>query len=117
MAIRITYNNNTIQSIGKTKDLEIMPDDRQTLVKTIGGGVTVEDYGVCANGEVISLNAVFDATAYNTLTNYWSNRTLVNVVLDDGTIINNARIVIKSVKYYDELLNRYKTVSLEVWRV
>ena len=116
MAIRISYNNNTITSIGKTKDVEFIPDDRQTLVKVVGG-VVVEDYGVCVNGEVISLNAVFDATAYSTLTNYWSNRTLVNVVLDDGTIINNARIVIKSVKYYDELLNRYKTVSLEVWRV
>lgn len=116
MAIRITYNNNTIQSIGKTKDLEIMPDDRQQIVKVVGG-VAVEDYGVCADGEIISLSAVFDASTYSTLVGYWSNRTLVTVTLDDGTVINNARVVIKSVKYYDELLNRYKTVALEVWRV
>ena len=111
----------TIKSIGRSDGLEFTPDDRQQLVKTFNSSgnstVTVEDYGVVANGEVISFSAVFSATDYSTLLGYWTNRTLVTVVLDDGTTISNARVVVKSVKYYDDLLNQYKTVTLEVWRI
>lgn len=115
--IQITYNNNTIKSIGRTTDVEIVPDDRQEIVKTIGG-VVVEDYGVIANGEIISLSAVFSENDYNnTLLNYWSNRTKVTVTLDDGTIINNARIVIRRTQFANEVLNQYKKVYLEVWKV
>ena len=121
MAIRITYNGNTISSIGKTEDLEFTPDDRQEIIKTVTSSgtasVTVEDYGVVANGEVISLSAVFSSADYNTLKTYWSARNRVNVVLDDGTTINNARLVIRGTKYYDNLMPQYKTVNLEVWKV
>lgn len=116
MAIKITYNNATISSIGRADDVDYTPDDRQELVKIIGG-VTVEDYGVCADGEVISLSAVFSDADYATLKTYWSGRTLVTVELEDGTIINNARVVIRRTTYYDALLPRYKKVQLEVWRV
>lgn len=111
----------TIRSIGRCNDLEFVPDDRQTLVKTFGStgtpSVTVEDQGYCANGEVISFSAVFSATDYATLKSYWSARTLVTVVLEDGTTISNARIVIRRVQYYDKLMPQYKLVNIEVWRV
>lgn len=111
----------SIRSIGRSSDLEIMPDDRQQLVQTVtntgASSVTVEDYGTVANGEVISLTATFSASAYSTLRGYWTNRTPVSVILDDGTAISNARIIIKRVQYYDDLLNQYKKVSLEVWRI
>lgn len=117
MAIKI----GTIQSIGSSQNLERIPDDRQTLVKTVTNNgtpsVTVEDYGVVANGEVISCSAVFSATDYTTLLGYWTNRTQVRVELDDGTVITNARIVLRRSSYYDNLINSYKTVQLEVWRV
>lgn len=112
MAIRI----GTIGSLGKTRDLEIIPDDRQALVQTIGG-VVVEDYGVVADGEVISMSAIFSAADYETLKSYWSTRQLVTVTLDDGTVIQNARVVIKRVRYADDLFNAYKEVNFEVWRV
>lgn len=105
-----------IKSIGRTDGLDIAPDDRQELVKIIGG-VTVEDYGVVADGEVISFSAVFAATDYETLRGYWSSRTLVRVVLDDGKVIDNARVVVRRTTYADDLLNSYKKVQLEVWRV
>lgn len=117
MAIKI----GTIESVGSTNNLERLPDDRQQLVKTVTNNgtpsVTVEDYGVVANGEVISCSAVFSATDYATLLNYWSGRTQVNVTLDDGTTISNARVVVRRSSYYDNLLNGYKLVQLEIWRV
>jgi hypothetical protein len=119
--IQITYNNSTIKSVGRTSDLETTPDDRQTLVKTVtsagAGSVVVEDYGVVANGEVVALNANWSAADYATLKGYWSNRTKVNITLDDGTTISNARIVIKGVSYADDVLNSYKKVNFEIWRV
>lgn len=114
--IQITYNNNTIKSIGRTTDMEIVPDDRQEIVKVVGG-VVVEDYGVVANGEITTLSCVFSATDYSTLLNYWSNRTRVTVTLDDGTVISNARIVIRRTQFANEVLNQYKKVYLEVWKV
>lgn len=117
----MAINIGTITSIGRTKDLDITPDDRQELVKVVDStgnqGVVVEDYGVVADGAVISLSATFSAADYNVLSGYWSNRTRVQVTLDDGTVINNARIVLRRTRYADNVLNSYKTVDLEVWRV
>ena len=112
MAIRI----GNIKSIGNAENLSIIPDDRQTLVKVVGG-VIVEDYGVVNNGEVISLSAVFSASDYSALLLLWRNRTLVNVILDDGTPINNARIVIKSTTYWNSIISSYKKVAFEIWRI
>ena len=116
MSFKVEYHNNVIESIGKTSDLEIVPDDRQEIVQIIGG-VTVEDYGVIADGEVTSFSATFSSSDYNTLVDYWRLRTKVKVTFDDGRIINDARIVIRRTQYYDDLLNGYKKVTLEVWRV
>ena len=121
MAISLTYNNTTIKSIGSTQNLERIPDDRMQLVKTVTNNgvpsVTVEDYGVVADGEIISFSAVFSATDYSTLLGWWSARNRVTVTLDDGTTISNARVVLRRSSYYDNLLNGYKTVQLEIWRV
>ena len=117
MAIKI----GSIQSVGSTQNLERIPDDRQQLVKTVTNNgtpsVTVEDYGVVANGEVISCSAVFSPADYTTLLGYWSARTRVRVEMDDGTVITDARIVLRRSSYYDNLLNGYKTVQMEIWRV
>ena len=106
----------SVRSVGRSKDFETAPDDRQELVKIIGG-VTVEDYGVVDDGEIISFSAIFSAADYETLKGYWSSRTLVPVILDDGRTINNARVVIRRTTYADDLLNSYKNVQIEIWRV
>lgn len=111
MSIRI----GSISSVGHAENFAIVPDDRQSLVKVIGG-VVVEDYGVCADGEIFSLTANFSASDYLTLLNYWTNRTLVNVVFDDGRTVNNARIVIRGISYFDNIQNQYKKVQFEVWK-
>lgn len=119
--ISITYNGNTIKSIGYSKNLEIIPDDRQEIIKTVTSSgtpsVAVVDYGVVDDGQIISFAAVFSSLDYDTLVYYWSHRTKVTVRLDDGTIVNNARLVIKRTQYYDDLINNFKLVQLEVWRV
>ena len=106
----------SVKSLGRSNGLELVPDDRQELVKIIGG-VTVEDYGEVNDGEVISFSAVFSAADYETLKGYWSSRTLVPVILDDGRAIQNARVVIRRASYADDLLNSYKNVQLEIWRI
>ena len=121
MGISITYNNSTIQSLGHAENLEIIPDDRQQLVKTVTNAgvpsVTVEDYGVVSDGEIISLSAVFSASDYSTLLSWWSARNRVAITLEDGSTISNARIVVRRSSYYDNLLSPFKTVQLEIWRV
>lgn len=119
--IIIENGNTVIKSIGRSEDVETTPDDRIELVKTVNntgaGGVVVEDYGVIANGEKITLSCVFSASDYATLKTIWSNRTLVKITLDDGRIINNGRVLIRRASYYDNVLNQYKKVGLEIWLV
>lgn len=106
----------SVSSVGHPDEWSLIPDDRQTLVPIIGGGVTVEDYGRCVNGDRYSATATFSSTDYNTLVSYWNNRTLVNVIEEDGTVHSNCRIVIKSVRY-PRLIPQYKIVQFEVWAV
>lgn len=105
-----------IKSVGHAENFNISPDDRQTLVQVVGG-VTVEDYGVVDNGEVISLVATFSAADYAALVTVWKNRTLLTVTLDDGTVINNARIVLRNITYANTQMTGYKRVTMEVWRI
>lgn len=111
----------TIHSVGHADNYTSTPDDRQTLVKTVtstgAGSVTVEDYGVVDDGEIVSFTAVFSAADYSALVAIWKARTLSTVTFDDGTVWSNARVVIKGVSYFDSKLARYKKVQLEVWRV
>lgn len=102
-------------TILQNENLAIVPDDRQTLVKIIGG-VTVEDYGVCANGEAISVTVTLSDADWATVRGYWTNRTLVTVTLDDNTSFTG-RVVVKNITYADKLLPRYKKITMELWRV
>lgn len=117
----IKNGSTIIKSIGCEKDFESTPDDRIDLVKTFTSNgtsnVVVEDYGVVDNGEKITATAVFSASDFNVLKTLWSARTLCEVTFNDGRIVNNARVLIRRVQYYDDLINSYKKVSLEVWLV
>lgn len=105
----------SVRSVGHVENYTSKPDDRQSLVQTIGG-VVVEDYGVVDNGEVLSMTATFDSTNYDALVLLWKNRTLSSVTLEDGSVIT-ARVVIRSYTYADKLFPGYKKVSFELWRV
>ena len=130
MSIKIQNGNTIIESLGRTRDFESTPDDRIELVKTVtntgASNVVVEDYGVVANGEKITLTAVFSNADYNALKTIWSARTLCTVTLDDGRVINNARVLIRRTQYNESAnadlqkalqrkLSGYKNVTLEVW--
>lgn len=112
MSIKIA----NFHSIGKTKNLRIKFDDRQTQTPVIGGNA-VEDYGFVESGTIVVCSATFKADDYESLLQLWKNRTRVKVVLDDNTVIDNARIIVRSVEYFDVKMTSYKNVEIEVWKI
>lgn len=121
MAIKIKqYDSNhqllrTLESIGRTDDFEIEPDNRMELVQTINGAI-VTDGGYYSDGDKYVLSAVFDDTTYGYLKTIWETRSRVDVVFEDNTTVTNAVIVIRGISYFDKLLNTYKKVRMEVWK-
>ena len=111
----MVINIGTAKSFKKPDSWESTPDDRQTLIKIIGG-VYVDDQGLIADGEVLSCQVVFDATNWQIVKGYWVNRTRVAVVDHAGIMLGNKRVVVKKYSYVDKFPNYY-TVTLEFWTV
>lgn len=105
----------TAKSFKKPESWENTPDDRQTLIKIIGG-VYVEDNGLIANGEVLSCQVVFDAANWAIIKGYWYNRAMVEVIDHAGNALGVKRIVVKKYGYVDKF-PKYYTVTLEFWSV
>lgn len=121
MAIKILqYDDNeqvinTIQSIGHVEDFTINPDDRAELVQIIDG-VTITDGGRYPAGDKYSMTAVFSQADYQKLVNIWNTRDIVDVEFEDGTTLQYAFMLIRSVQYYDKLMPNYKKIQLEFWK-
>ena len=105
----------TAQSFKKPESWESTPDDRQTVIKIIGG-IYIEDNGLIADGEVVSCQAVFNAANWEIVKNYWINRTLVTVTDHAGNSLGLKRVVVKKYSYVDKFA-KYYTVNLEFWAV
>ena len=106
--------------IGDVKTLtvsgwEITPDDRQTLIETIGG-VICQDFGLIPEGEKISCEVTIRVEDAATLYSYWHDRTLVTVEDAAGSAYSNMRVRVKSYSYL-EGFTKYLKVKLEFWRV
>ena len=114
MAIRRGFKIGTAESIGKADGWSQTVDDRQELVQTVGG-VIVEDYGRVENGDKYSCTCVFDADGYATVNGYWTGRVKVNVEMPDGQMLQNVRVLIKSIAHHD--VSKYYKLELEFWRV
>lgn len=122
--VQVSYtddNNITTitNSVGKGKDYNYELDDRQQLVKTVNGAVAIDGWdGSRADyGDVVSVSAVFANADAEIVKGYWSNRTLVTVVLDNNETISNARIIVKNIKFPDLFEKKYQELNLEIWRV
>lgn len=96
-------------------DWEITPDDRQSLIQTIGG-VVVQDFGLIPEGEKYTCQITIRVEDAETLYSYWHNRTLVDVEDAAGSIYSNVRIKVKSYRYLDGF-TKYLKINLEIWRV
>jgi len=103
------------QSFKKPESWENTPDERQTLIKIIGG-VYVEDNGLIPEGEILSCQVVFNGTNWAIVKEYWHNRTMVAITDHAGKMLGDKRIVVKKYKYVDRHL-RFYDVSLEFWSV
>ena len=108
----------TVKSVGKCENFSVAPDNREELVQLVGG-VVVTDGGRITDGDVTSLQATFSAADGATIMGWANTRTKQNVTLEDGSTINNARIIIRRISYPDYIgfRSKYTVLDMEFWRV
>lgn len=94
--------------------LRVIPDDRQTMIETIGG-VVVEDFGHVAAGDKISCRVTLDAASFAAVKIYWHNRFFVNVTDEAGRTWDNLRVKVKNYSYIPHFPN-YFSATLEFWK-
>lgn len=111
MAIHIKIGTVTTLTV---ENWQTNPDDRQSLIETIGG-VEVQDFGRVEEGDKFSCTVTIRAKDKETLFNYWHNRELVNVEDEGGKILENLRVIVKNYSYLTGFKKYYK-LSLEFWR-
>jgi len=109
---------NGYKSLGKAENYATQPDDRQELVKLVSGAVVVDGWNGArqAVGDAVSLTATFARADANSIIAIWNARTLVAVTLDDGTTINQARIIIRRISYPKLFESTHTILDLEIWR-
>lgn len=90
-------------------------DDRQTMIKTFGGNI-IEDYGHFDSGDVISSEFIFRKIDWETIKSYWLNRTKVDIIKEDSTMISNVRVVVKTYSEINKFPDMIKS-KLEFWRI
>ena len=105
----------TAKSMKKPAEWGNNPDDRQTLVKIIGG-VIVIDNGLIEDGETITCQAIFDVKNWLIVKGYWYGRTMVEVVDHADNSLGEKRIVVKKYKYVEKH-EKFYDVTLELWSV
>ena len=112
MAIRIgeatTYNT--------PEDYAVTPDDRQSLVQTLGGAVAM-DNGTYVAGDKYSFTALFSPANWALVKGYWTNRTLVTIGLPDGNGLAGCRVIVKSYTIGHVLFPSHVKANIEIWRV
>lgn len=113
-AIQIHIKIGDVETL-RTEKWEIIPDDRQTRIETIGG-VIVQDFGHVEAGDSYSCAVTVPAAGAAVISQYWHNRVFVPVRDVSGTIIPNMRVVIKKYGYVDRFENYY-WAEIELWRV
>lgn len=106
-----------------TANWDIIPDDRQTRIDTIGGKV-VQDFGYVKEGEAYTCSITLSAAGWQTLCDYCHNRTFVPVRDVSGEYIDvPLRPVMKKYGYVDNfekergLNKKYYRADMEFWRV
>lgn len=102
-------------SMGDPISETITPDNRQTLIQTIGG-VVVQDMGRYPKGDVTSWELQFDKANWQLVSQYADNRQSVTIEDSNGETYT-ARINIKSYSYVERFRNAAVTAQMELWRV
>lgn len=98
----------------RSENFNIVPDDRQSRVETIGG-IEIQDFGHVEEGDTITCNVTLRADDAAIICSYWHNRTRVNVIDEGGAVYENLRVIVKEysrIEYFPQFLD----AKLEFWR-
>lgn len=98
----------------RTEGWEIIPDDRQTRVETIGG-VVVQDFGHVQEGDAYSCKITVESAGANAIAEAWHQRVFVPIIDTHGVAIGDMRVVIKKYGYVDRF-EEYVWAQIELWR-
>ena len=112
--VQIVINIGTVKTLS-VENWKVTPDDRQSIVETIGG-VVVQDLGRVPAGDKFSCSVNVRAVDAEIIFGYWNNRTLVTIIDEAGNIHENCRVVVKEYSYIPHFGNYYN-LSLEFWRL
>ena len=99
----------------RTEDWEIIPDDRQTQIETIGGKV-IQDFGLVEDNESYSCKVTLPSANWEVVKDYWHNRTPVTVRDTAEKEIPDLRVVVKTYNYVDLYEKEYMRAQIEFWR-
>lgn len=106
---------NNIPSFRDPESHEEIIEDRIEKIELINGN-TVQDYGHCYTGDVISLVCIFKTEYYSRLMDLWGRREKVTFTDPSGNIFPDMRLVIRKVKYLHKFPD-YLLLTFELWRV
>lgn len=99
----------------KTENWEVIPDDRQSQLDTIGGKI-IQDFGHVLEGDNFSCKITVPAAGASILADYWHNRIPVDVRDPGELVYQNMRVIIKKYGYIDYFEKKYWRADIEFWR-
>ena len=98
----------------RTEDWNVIPDDRQTRIETIGG-IVIQDFGRVEAGDAYSCKVTLSADNASILSSYWCDREPVTVRDVSGLELTNMRVVVKKYGYVERFEDTYYWAELEFW--
>lgn len=99
----------------RTEKWDMVPDDRQTRIDTIGG-VEVQDFGYVPEGDTFTCSITVEAAGFEVICQYWHNREFVTVRDVSGREIPHLRPVVKKYGYIDNFEETSYRADMEFWR-
>ena len=94
----------------------IIPDDRQTVIQTIGG-VVVQDYGHIQTGDRVQWNGVqMTQSEAEKVEAYWNSRGFVTCT-NAGLQTFSARVVVKSWRRLPRFEKKAVEMDIELWKI
>ena len=106
-------------NIGEAKTLDrqnlvVEPDNRITIIQTIGGNI-IQDFGHVESGDKITCRCNVDDKNKEKIFEYWNTQTKVTVV-KDGKTYENMRIIVNRYEEIDMFPDHWK-IDLAFWRI
>lgn len=119
MAIQIKYfpDGAPVQTLKtlSSEDFSIVPDDRLEQVQLING-VYITDGGRYTDGDKYLVTVMVDSSMWQRIKTWWAAREVLDVIFEDGFVLTECIMIVKSIVYADKLHPGYKRLQLEFWK-